>query len=182
MDEARAIKLCLTSRDPAGFDYLHGQYKAQAYRHALGLTGNPEDALDVCQEAFAKAYASLPGMASLPAFYPWFYRILRNGCLNLARRRNTERKYALKVADPELDDDDPRDAVQLDEEKQRVWRALSALNNNHREILSLKYIADHSYEEIAELLKVPRGTVMSRLFNARKAFHEKYKIDGVHHD
>ena len=70
--------------------------------------------------------------------------------------------------------DDPRSILEKKEEAQTVWRVLSDLDMDSREILSLKYIQGNSYEEIAQVLDIPRGTVMSRLFYARKAFREKY--------
>jgi RNA polymerase sigma factor (sigma-70 family) len=70
--------------------------------------------------------------------------------------------------------DDPNSILEKKEEAQTVWRVLNDLDMNSREILSLKYIQGNSYEEIARILDIPRGTVMSRLFHARKAFREKY--------
>lgn len=173
MDEPRAIQLCLRHRDPIGFEFLVKKYRREAYFHASAILGNQEDALDACQDAFARAFAAIPRLESLTEFYPWFYRILRNRCLNLLARRHTSDRYrqAHAPADdaPPSADEEPRRALEREEERQRVRVALERLRPDHREILTLKYLQDCSYERISRLLGIPRGTVMSRLYHARLA-------------
>ena len=89
MDEQRAIQLCVQHRDPVGFEFLVQKYRREAFCHAFALLGNQEDALDACQDSFAKAFTAIPGLLKLPRFYPWFYCILRHRCLNLLARRQT---------------------------------------------------------------------------------------------
>jgi RNA polymerase sigma-70 factor, ECF subfamily len=179
MDETRAIQLCLKHRDPIGFEYLVTKYRREAFFHASTLLGNQEDALDACQDAFARAFAALPGLAALTEFYPWFYRILRNRCLNLLARRRTAERYqqAQHVAgDPGTDEAaaEPRAAMEQREEQHQVRAALARLRPDMREILTLKYLDQRSYDQIAQLLGIPRGTVMSRLYHARLALREAY--------
>jgi len=178
MNEAQAIRLCLKHRDPVGFEFLVGKYRREAFVHAMALLGNQEDAADACQESFRRAFAAIPKLLSLDSFYPWFYRILRNCCLNMLSRRRTIRNYAREYGSdaPGVQTfDDPASILAKQEEAQVIRRALDSLEMDAREILSLKYIQGNSYEEIARLLDIPRGTVMSRLFHARKAFREKYQ-------
>lgn len=174
MDEQRAIQLCLKDRDPIGFEFLVRKYRREAFFHAFGLLGNQEDALDACQDAFSRAFAAIPRLDALTAFYPWFYRILRNRCLNLIARRQTSERYRASQAAADEDgrtfaDEEPRRLIEQAEEQRQVRQALETLRPELREILTLKYLQDRSYDEIARLLGIPRGTVMSRLYHARLA-------------
>lgn len=194
MNEAQAIRLCLRHRDPAGFEFLVNKYRREAFFHSLSLMGNREDAADACQESFRRAFMAIPKLTDLDQFYPWFYRILRNCCLNMLSRRKTILDYAREnssnapVADTAAD---PAAILVKQEEQQIVWQTLNRLDPGSREILCLKYIQGKSYEEISRILQIPRGTVMSRLFHARKAFrreYPEYKIpecdqkNGEHHE
>ena len=169
MNESTAIALC-RDRDPRGFEFLVKQYRREAYYHAVGFLGNSSEAEDACQESFARAYASIPRLKSLVAFYPWFYQILRNGCLNRIRARRQHEE----VTDVEDAKNDPQLVVEGDDNKRDVWSALEQLKPEFREILILKHIHESSYADISELLDIPRGTVMSRLYHARRAFQHVY--------
>jgi RNA polymerase sigma-70 factor (ECF subfamily) len=181
VNESRAIQLCIRFRDPAGFDYLVKKYRREAYGHALALLGNVDDAAEACQESFTSAFGSLPRLEELTAFYPWFYRILRNRCLNMLSRRKTARDFAR--AETEGATDSPASAISAEdaassaEERAAVWRTLALVKPEHREILALKYLKDYDYDTLSSLLRIPRGTVMSRLFHARKAFQEAWETE-----
>jgi RNA polymerase sigma-70 factor (ECF subfamily) len=177
MNETQAIRLCLRHRDPVGFEFLVKKYRREAFFHAMGLLGNQDDAADACQESFRRAFAAIPKLAALDQFYPWFYRILRNCCLNMLSRRKTALNYAKENKSDGFvtgSSTDPAAILAEQEEQRAVRQALNGLDPETREILSLKYIRGHSYEEIARLLEIPRGTVMSRLFYARKSFRKQY--------
>ena len=180
MTEQKAITLCLEHRDPAGFEFLVAQYRREAYYHAYALLGNSEDAADVCQDAFVRAFAAMPRLEALDRFYPWFYRILRNRCLNLLSRRNTREKHAQAVRQ-HLETGggstatSPSANVQRNEERRQVWTAIEKLSPQHREILTLKYIHGLKYDAISETLGIPRGTVMSRLYAARQTFRTRFE-------
>lgn len=181
MDEQRAIQLCVKHRDPVGFEFLVQKYRREAFSHAFALLGNQEDALDACQDSFARAFAAIPAVRELPQFYPWFYCILRNRCLNLLARRRTSDRYReseQRESDRAVSAENPGSLLETQEERQRVQHALKALKPEHREILVMKYVQEHRYDEIAGLLGIPRGTVMSRLYHARTALREEYlKLD-----
>lgn len=177
MDESYAIKLCLKYRDPTGFEFLVKKYRREAFFHARALLGNQEDAADACQESFTRAFLAISRLTYLDAFYPWFYRILRNCCLNMIRKRRSASKYKAekKREDSGAQDvSNPSDVMEKQEEQTFVWKALQTLQPEFREILIMKYIKGLRYDEISELLNIPRGTVMSRLYYARKAFREKF--------
>jgi len=178
MNESKAIRLCLRHRDPAGFEYLVAQYRREAFYHAYSLLGNQEDAADACQDAFARAFSAMPRLSALDRFYPWFYRILRNRCLNLIDRRKTATDYAdrkRREASGLIEGSTPATNAEKREEIRQVWKLLNELSPEHREILTLKYIHGNRYDEISQTLEIPRGTVMSRLYAARKAFRKQYE-------
>ena len=177
MDEGYAIKLCLKHQDPMGFEFLVKKYRREALFHARALLGNTEDAADACQESFTRAFLAIPRLTHLDAFYPWFYRILRNCCLNMIRKKKSARKYRTeKQRNAKETTDEALFSRELEkrEEQQAVWRVLQKLQPEFREILIMKYIQGLRYAEISTLLCIPRGTVMSRLYYARKAFKEMY--------
>lgn len=160
MDEQRAIQLCLKHRDLIGFEFLVHKYRREAFFHAFHLLGNQQDALDACQDAFARAFAALPLADQLTEFYPWFYRILRNRCLNLLARRQTAKRYTESQSLADMtgcDCNGPRAALEQHEEQQQLRLALAALRPELREILTLKYFQDRSYDEIARMLGIPRS-------------------------
>lgn len=177
MNERRAIELCIKYRDPIGFEFLVRKYEREARFHAYALLRNRDDAAEACQESFASAFASLPLLTELTAFYPWFYRVLRNRCLNLLeRRRNAHAYAAAETAARDAAPFAPSPDADLDRKREgaRVLAVLATLSLESREILALKYLRDYDYATLAQLLGIPRGTVMSRLFHARKAFQRAW--------
>ncbi|MGB0598217.1 MAG: RNA polymerase sigma factor [Rubripirellula sp.] len=178
MNERTAIRLCLKHRDPAGFEHLVDQHRRRAFFHARALLGNTEDAADACQDAFLRAFAAMPGLETLDRFYPWFYQILRNVCLNMLARQKTRADHIRESFVQGTDQNSipsPTDLVELKETQQEVWQILDQLSLEHREILTLMYVHRSSYDEIAETLEIPKGTVMSRLYSARRAFRKKHE-------
>jgi len=173
VNEQAAIRLCLKDRDPRGFEFLVQKYRREAYYHAYGMLGNQADAEEACQESFTKAFESLPRLDALTAFYPWFYRILRNGCLNRLRRYNRQHQIALE--EEPAGGTDIEAEVASEQVSAAVWQTLERLKPEFTEILVLKHFRDASYDEISQLLNIPRGTVMSRLFHARKAFQHTFE-------
>lgn len=181
MNEKRAIQLCLRYRDPVGFEFLVKKYRREAMYHAVSLVGNHEDAADACQESFTRAYAAIPKLQRLEFFYPWFYRILRNCCFNMLSRRKT----ADKVGDENHAEaaaigfyNTPAEELEKAEDYKVIWRVLRKLKPEFMEILMMKYAKGNNYAQISETMNIPRGTVMSRLYHARKAFREAYLEEG----
>ncbi|MDQ8203004.1 RNA polymerase sigma factor [Pelagicoccus sp. SDUM812003] len=175
MNESKAIDLCLRRRDPAGFNYLVEHFREQAFRHAYGFMGNREDAKDACQDAFRKAFVAMPKLKELERFYPWFYSILRNQCLNTLCRRKTALSKRSEVERQMTERGSgrlPSGAMEQEEDAAMVRTVLESLKPEFREILILKYFSEYSYEEIATTLGICRGTVMSRLYYARSAFRD----------
>lgn len=175
MTESAAIQSCLKHRDSLGFEYLVKKYRREAYMHAMIFMGNAEDAADACQESFTRAFEAFSRLQTLDAFYPWFYRILKNCCLNMLSRKKTSDRYRRHNAFHLKEEETPSSLFEKQDEKVRIWDVLYKLPLNHREILIMKYIKECRYDEISVLLEIPRGTVMSRLYHARKAFREAYQ-------
>ena len=165
MDDAAAIERCLNGEKEA-FRFLVECYQKQSVAHAVAILRNREDALDATQEAFIDAFRSLKSFDRTRRFYPWFYVLLRNRCYKMMRQRreneNIEESEILA----------PREGLP-DEERFALEKALLSLTKEDREIVTLKYLDGLSYQEIAEFLEIPQGTVMSRLFYARKALQAK---------
>lgn len=158
------------------YEVIVRKYQARAYRAALGWVGNYQDALDVSQDAFIKAYRALARFDRTRSFFGWFYVILRNTCFNFLRKRKGERAVTLDCV-PESQvatEDEARRA----EVKRRVWRAIAGLPDGIREVMILKYFEELSYREIAERVGCPVGTVMSRLYYGRKKL--KTSLAGLH--
>lgn len=165
MDDATAIESCLKGEQDA-YRHLVERYQKQAVAHAVSILGNREDALDAAQEAFIDAFRALKQFDQERRFYPWFYVLLRNRCYKItARRRETE-----NIEDTEIIA--PREGLPA-EERFALEKALLALSKEDREIITLKYLDGLAYEELAVRLQIPRGTVMSRLFYARKQLQAK---------
>jgi len=178
MNEVKAINLCIKHRDPIGFEYLVKKYRREALFHARIFLGNDEDAADACQESFVRAFNAFPSLKSLTNFYPWFYRILKNCCINMLKKKSNSSKYRKYQYShskySECDTDSPTVILEKEEEIKLIRHILQELSPEFREILVMKYLNEFSYNTISELLKIPRGTVMSRLYYARKAFKDKY--------
>lgn len=165
MDDTAIIERCLKGEKEA-FRFLVERYQTQAVGHSLAILGNREDALDATQEAFVDAFRSLKKFDPARRFYPWFYVLLRNRCYKLIeKRRETENIEDAQIIAPQS-------GVSA-EERIALERALLSLSGEDREIITLKYLDGFSYDEIAGLLEIPRGTVMSRLFYARKQLQAK---------
>jgi len=165
MDDLTAIEKCQNGEKEA-FRFLVESYQRQAASHAVAILGNAEDALDAVQEAFIDAYQALRNFDKTRRFYPWFYVLLRNRCFKMtARRRETENIEETAIFAPQ--------SGVSREEQFALEAALLALTKEDRELITLKYLDGLSYQEIADFLKIPRGTVMSRLFHARKALQAK---------
>jgi RNA polymerase sigma-70 factor (ECF subfamily) len=165
MDDAAAIEKVQKGEREA-FRYLVESYQTQAVAHAVAILGNTEDAKDAAQEAFIDAFQALKTFDKTRRFYPWFYVLLRNRCFKMTAKRREN------VDIEELEIIAPQSNLQR-EEQLALEAALLALSKEEREIITLKYLDGLSYDEIAERLEIPRGTVMSRLFYARKQLQAK---------
>jgi RNA polymerase sigma-70 factor (ECF subfamily) len=174
--------------DKRAFEALVRRYMTDAFMVAFGFVGNAEDARDLSQEAFIKAYRARARFDESRPFYPWLYRILKNHCLNFVQRNRRNLSIDAEDFHREIacSRPTPLDNVETEERKQIVHAAIARLSDDHREIIVLKTFKELSYKEIADVLEVPVGTVMSRLFYARQAlralieeFEQPGRADGT---
>jgi RNA polymerase sigma-70 factor (ECF subfamily) len=175
MDDHEAIGRCRAGEAEA-FRHLVERYQREAIGHARAILGDAEEARDAAQEAFLAAYRALDRFDTTRRFYPWLYTILRNRCLKLLAARAARRTESVERL--ELLAEPPGLPV---EETLALERALGELGAEDREVLTLRHFDGLSYAELAELLGVPQGTVMSRLFNARRRLRERLERPATLH-
>jgi RNA polymerase sigma-70 factor (ECF subfamily) len=161
------------------FRELVERYQRKIAALALGMLRNREDALDIVQETFAKAYQNLDRFKGDSAFYTWLYRIAFNLCVDHQRRESKQAHVPLETDERGetplvgvLDDgerrDQPFDRARDSEIAERVSAAIRELTPDHRAVILLREVEGLSYEEISHVLQCPKGTVMSRLHYARR--------------
>ena len=175
-EEIRIVQKVIRG-DVNAFEKLVLEYEKNVYNIALRMTGNSEDASDMTQEAFIKAYNSLQSFRGDSKFSVWLYRIATNVCLDFLRSRSRKPTVSLSVEDNEgeevqLDvaDESQSPELLLDRQMTResVRRGLETLSPEYRQILLLREIRGLSYDEISQALGLEVGTVKSRIFRARK--------------
>jgi RNA polymerase sigma-70 factor (ECF subfamily) len=159
--------------DVTAFRQLVDKYQGRAFAVALGMVRNREDALDICQEAFLRVHRGLKSFEGEAQFYTWLYRIVHNVAIDHLRRRRID-VVPLEAlgGEPAIAADenetDPLRAIDTEERCERFKAALATLSESHRAVLTLREIEGLSYEAIATVVGCPIGTVMSRLFHARR--------------
>jgi RNA polymerase sigma-70 factor (ECF subfamily) len=167
MDDHAAFERCRAG-DSEAFRHVVERYQAEAIGHAIAILGNREDAMDAVQEAFIDAFQAIDRLDLTRRFYPWFYVILRNRCYKLAAKLN---KHEMSNWDETeilatASSLQPEDTMLLE-------RAMLELPTEDRELITLRHLDGLSYDELAERLEIPQGTVMSRLYYARKKLRER---------
>lgn len=175
--------------DAASFGPLVAKYQDRVYNACWRICGHAEDARDLTQEAFIKAYESMDSFAGQSGFYTWLFRIAVN--LSISHRRKASRRMTVTLArepDPwsinrqaagltgaRDGDGDPAHHAGQAETHAQVVAALNELDVDQRVVVVLKDIEGLDYEQIATILSVPKGTVKSRIHRARIALREKLK-------
>ena len=160
MDDVNAIEKCRNGEQEA-FRHLVERYQRQAVSHATAILGSRDEAMDAAQEAFIDAFRAIKRFDNSRPFYPWFYVLLRNRCFKLTARKRELASIDEAVIVAANSTAQSEDILALE-------NALRALNMEDREIITLKYFDGLNYNELAERLQIPKGTVMSRLFHARR--------------
>lgn len=159
-------------------DALARSCRQQAYVFALQLIGNPDDALDVAQDAMVRFFRSLERFDASRPVRPWLLRIVRNLVRDRARRMRVRRTESLEPAEDALrfEPKDPTPGPEAQTARHELqallWSCLRELPPHYREVLVLRDYQDLAYAEIATTLKIPRGTVMSRLHRARRLLRD----------
>lgn len=164
----------------ANFDTIYNEHQRHIFNYLYRMLGNPEDALDLTQETFLRAYQALPNYSDEGKVKPWLFRIATNACLDELRRRNVIRwqpwESFMSVFHPkQVARDDPEDDLISKERAEIVSQVLDKLPPRYRLCLLLREYEELSCEEMSEILGTTRGAVKSLLFRARDEFREIYK-------
>ncbi len=145
------------------------RYMKRAYYIALGYLRNAQDAMDISQESFIKAFRKIKRFDPERSFFPWFYKLLKNLCLDHIKHRSRSQEIPLDEARVLKEEREDR------EMKEILWRGIEKLPFEQREVIILRYFQQFSYQEIAEITARPVGTVMSSLYYAKKRLREVIK-------
>lgn len=168
--------------DRQAFDDLIRKHEKRAYQYAFRLTSNPEEAGDVVADAFVRVYSALPNFKGQSAFTTWLYRILTNCFLDMRKREKSRPTTSLEAAlvtdegdlERQVEDDapTPHQEAEKSERERAVERAVGHLPEYQKAMITMYHVENLSYEEIADALDLPIGTVKSRLNRARLSLRE----------
>lgn len=177
-DDQALVEACRQG-DRQAFRLLTQRYQRKVYSIAYGFLRNPEDALDVVQESFIKVHRYLHNFEGNSSFYTWLYRIVTNLCIDHIRKNRRHKE--LEFDDGLRHDDDgdtayvppsplgdPASLVQRREILEAVQDGLQHLSDKHRAVIVMRELQGMSYEEMARTMGCSKGTIMSRLFHARR--------------
>jgi RNA polymerase sigma-70 factor (ECF subfamily) len=175
--------------DRDAFRALFDRYHRRAFALAYGVVRNQDDALDIVQDAFIKAHRYLDRFEGTSTFYTWLYRIVMNLAIDHIRKHRRLRPVELDDASlgqeasdaviggdallPRILGANPGRALQDKEIRERIDRALGELSDNHRAVLVMRELEGLSYEEMAKVMGCSKGTIMSRLFHARRNMQKR---------
>jgi RNA polymerase sigma-70 factor (ECF subfamily) len=176
--------------DGDAFKTLFERYHRRAYALALGVVRNQDDALDVVQDAFIKAHRHLDKFEGNSSFYTWLYRIVMNLAIDHLRKHRRVKPVELDETRIDNEGDDPLlprilggnpGRALLDKQiRGRIDLALDELSENHRTVLVMRELEGLSYEDMAQAMSCSKGTIMSRLFHARRNM-QKRLLDLIDH-
>jgi RNA polymerase sigma-70 factor (ECF subfamily) len=152
--------------DREAYQEIVVRHMQSAYYVALAFVHNHQDALDISQEAFIKAFRKIKKFDIKRPFFPWFYRILKNLCIDHYKHRRRLNEVPLENVRVLAVEHEDR------EMKKALWKGIDELPDEQKEIIVLRYFQQLSYQEIAEILDKPIGTVMSSLYYAKRRLKE----------
>jgi RNA polymerase sigma-70 factor (ECF subfamily) len=177
--------------DRDAFRAIFEKYQRRAFTLALSVVHNPDEALDVVQEAFLRAHRHIDGFEGNASLYTWLYRIVMNVAIDHLRKQNRSQTVDYDDAVAHLESEAPADLASLvpqlvrgnpakevarREIREKIDEALAKLSPNHRAVLVMREIDGLSYEEMAKVMKCSKGTIMSRLFHARR-YMQKFLLE-----
>ena len=184
LDDSSLVELAL-QRDQGAFALLLEKYRSSLMSHILKYVSVVEDAEDICQRSFEKAFMNIDRYNAQYAFSTWLYNIAQNEAIDHIRRSRTsinsvpisEEREALDV----LSGTTPEEEVIIDQAVSNLRSGIQGLRESYRQVAELRFIKDYAYEDIARELNLPLGTVKTRINRARKQLekHLESKEDGV---
>lgn len=181
MTEADIIKKCKKGSREA-FNKLVSEYQTKIFNMSYNMLSNREDAFDAAQEVFLRVYKNIGSFREQSSFSTWIYRICTNVCTDMLRKRQRS-QGVISISSSSYDDEDkdmdipdlsptPEEYTELNERQTAVREGLRLLKDEYRTIITLYDIEGLSYEEIANVLQLPIGTVKSRLNRARMSLRK----------
>ncbi len=182
-DEIIAEQVCLGDKEAYGI--LVERYEGKLSRYIKRFTQVDDDASDILQVVFIKAYTNLRGFDTGRSFNSWIYRITHNECVNHLKKRGSERVSFIDFDTilPHLfADEESHTLAEKEETKKLLETSLGAISSKYREILILYYYDDLSYEEISDVLQIPTSTVGVRIKRGKGALHKTLVEKNYHHD
>lgn len=174
--DAARVRECLAG-DPQAFAALVEQYEQPVYNVALRMLRNREDARDIAQSVFMKAYQNLANYDPQYKFYSWIYRMAINESLNILRVRGRN----AGPVDERLAEENagPSELLAGDQTREAVLEAVDRLKPEHRAVIVLRYFVDRDYEDMGEILGIDAKTVKSRLYTARQLLKDQLSLRGA---
>ena len=162
--------------DATAYRGLVEKYQNRVYHMVYGMLRNREDAKDITQEAFVKAYDKLESFRLDSSFYTWLYRIAHNRAIDFIRKQKRRKQTSFEEEIAKRDaaiaeihhQDSPRRTIERRELYDRIMDAMDQLPPEQKQVVLLRELEGLAYKEIAEVMDIPEGTVMSRLYYARK--------------
>lgn len=175
-DDAILVEECLRGNNRA-FETLVRRYQKPIYHLALRMVKDPEDAEDITQTVFVKAYEKLDSFNPEHQFFSWIYRIAVNESINFSKRQKRLDEYESGIT--AVQQLTPEENFRSAELSEYIGDAISRLKMDYRLVLVLKHFHDFSYQEMSEVLQIPEKTVKSRLFTARQQLKEILEKEGI---
>lgn len=183
--EDRKLVAAAKKGDNKAFQTLLKKYRKSVYYMLLKMVKNADDAEDLTQEAFAKAFNSIEKFDSKYAFSTWLFRIATNNCIDFIRKKRVQTvsidtpvegddgsNMRFDVRDEELD---PNEAMLKQQRRRYLNMAIERLPEKYKVLVELRYFRELSYEEVAQELQIPLGTVKAQLFRARELLNQELK-------
>lgn len=170
--------------DQKAYEALLKKYRNLVYHVMIKMVRNPQEAEDLCQEAFIKAFNALDSFNEEFAFSTWLMKIATNNCIDFLRKRKLKTysidepiQYKDEQVKVEVPDHDPTPEKVLlsDERSAQIQEAVNSLPPRYRHVILLRHMEEKTYEEIADILKLPLGTVKARIFRAREMLNKKIR-------
>lgn len=184
LDDLELVKRA-KKNDPKAFERLLQKYRKSVYYMLLKMVNNTDDAEDLTQEAFAKAFNSLAKFDSKYAFSTWLFRIATNNCIDFIRKKRIQTvsidtsyendegdSMSFDIRDTSLN---PNEVMLKQQRKEYLKKAVERLPAKYKRLVDLRYFQELSYEEVATELELPLGTVKAQLFRARELLSQELK-------
>lgn len=180
LSDSELVKQCQAG-EMGAFQELVARYHQKVYMVSLGLLRNREDAMEVAQEAFFRAYRKINSFKGVSSFYTWIYRIAVNISIDTQRRQKRNPLELRESMDDAMEAQnevarDPFADVQDRELREKLTQAINELTPEHKAVIILRTIEGMSYKDIGDILGCSEGTVMSRLHYARKKLQDKLRV------